>query len=161
MRGVNAKEETLHNVPYIPSLALAALALSTCLGMAAQETSQDENAAAASGKTCYVSKFKFENEGAYQLDLFQVGTHEYPGRLSQGKSRTWDLAKANIESETEVFLTYRIHQGDNLNRKSCQKNGTKLRYHPSGNTWGYWSKGTSRHNNRCRFRNNKCITSVD
>ncbi|MFN3212303.1 MAG: hypothetical protein ACE37M_04300 [Henriciella sp.] len=150
----------MHKPPYVRNLALAALALGTCLSMSAQEADQDDSTEAA-GKTCYVSKFKFENEGAYQLDLFQVGTHEYPGRLSQGKSRTWDIAKANVENGTNVFLTYRIHQGDNLKRRSCQKSGTKLLYHPDGNTWGYWSKGSSRYNNRCRFRNNTCITSVD
>jgi hypothetical protein len=160
MRGVVAKEETLHKLPYVRNLALAAMALGACLGMSAQEADQDSNTEAAS-KTCYVSKFKFENEGAYQLDEFQVGTHAFPGRLSQGKSRTWDLAKANVDAGTEVILTYRIHQGDNLKRKSCQKNSTKLLYHPNGNTWKHWSKGSTRFNNRCRFRNNKCITSVD
>ena len=161
MRGVNAKEETLHKVPYIRNIALGALALGTCLSMAAQETDQDDSAEAASSRTCYVSKFKFENEGVYQLMEFKVGKHEFPGRLTQGKSRTWDLAKANVENETEVFLTYTLHQGDNLKRKSCEKNATTLRYHPDGSTWKYWSKGTTRHLNRCRFRSNKCITSVD
>ena len=161
MRGVVAKEGTLHKLPYIRNVALAALALGTCLGMSAQESDQDDSTEMAASKTCYVSKFKFENEGVYQLFEFQVGTHEFPGRLTQGKSRTWDLAKANVDAGTEVFLTYTLHQGDRLKGKSCQKDGTQLLYHPNGSTWKHWSKGTTRFNNRCRFRNNKCVTSVN
>jgi len=43
---------------------------------------QDEESAIAGSKTCYVSKFRFENEGAYALDWFLVGKHELHGQLS-------------------------------------------------------------------------------
>ena len=113
------------------------------------------------GKTCYVSKFKFENEGGYELSMFRVDSHTYSGHLSQGQARTWDIDKSGVAEGDEVFLTYRIDKGDGYCRLSCEKDDTVLRYHPDGNTWGYWSKGTTTINNRCRFRSNKCIDSVD
>ncbi|MEL7041766.1 MAG: hypothetical protein AAGL90_09585 [Pseudomonadota bacterium] len=113
------------------------------------------------GKTCYVSKFKFENEGAYELSIFKVRTYTFNGILSQGQSRTWDISKAGLENGTDVFLTYRIDQGSDYSRKSCKKDDTALKYHPNGNTWIYWSKGSTRINNRCRFRSNKCINEVN
>ena len=112
------------------------------------------------GSVCYVSKFKFDNQGAYALDRFKVGTYEYDGSLSQGQTRTWKLSKANVSPGDVVFLRYQIDQGNNLSWKTCKKDGTTLKYHPSGNTWTYWSRGTARFNNRCRFRNNTCIKSV-
>ncbi|MEO1303339.1 MAG: hypothetical protein AAFV37_00095 [Pseudomonadota bacterium] len=116
---------------------------------------------AGGGKTCYVSKFKFENEGAYELSIFKVGSYTFDGFLSQGQSRTWDISKAGLENGTDAFLTYRIDQGSGYSRKSCKKDDTQLKYHPDGNTWGYWSKGSTRINNRCRFRSNTCIAKVD
>ena len=113
------------------------------------------------GKTCYVSKFKFENEGAYELSMFKVGSYEYGGFLSQGQARTWDISKANVAEGGEVYLTYRIDQGTQYRRLSCEKGDTVLLYHPDGSTWGYWSKGTTKINNRCRFRSNTCVDSVD
>jgi hypothetical protein len=112
------------------------------------------------GSVCYVNKFKFDNQGGYELDRFTVGKYEYNGALSQGQTRTWKLSKANVSPADVVFLRYQIDQGNAMSWKSCKKDGTTLKYHPSGNTWNYWSRGSTRFNNRCRFRNNTCIKSV-
>lgn len=112
------------------------------------------------GSVCYVNKFKFDNQGGYALDRFTVGKYEYEGSLSQGQTRTWKLSKANVAPGDVVFLKYRIDQGNAMSWKTCKKDGTTLKYHPSGNTWSYWSRGTTKFNNRCRFRNNTCIKSV-
>ena len=155
---LNSKETELSSYRKSRSISLLAIGIGACL---TGSLALAENQPSAATKYCYVSKFKFENEGAYQLNQFKVADHAYPGRLSQGTSRTWHLDNANVSAGDEVFLPYQIHQGDNISRKSCEKDGTKLLYHPNGNTWGYWSKGTTRNNNRCRFRINKCITSVE
>lgn len=112
------------------------------------------------GSVCYVNKFKFDNQGAYELDRFSVGDYAFDGALSQGQSRTWKLSKASLSPGEVVFLKYRIDHGNKLGWKSCKKDGTTLKYHPSGNTWKYWSRGTSKFANRCRFRSNTCIKSV-
>ena len=112
------------------------------------------------GSVCYVNKFRFDNQGGYKLDRFSVGDFEYNGGLSQGQTRTWKLSKANVSPGDVVFLKYQIDQGTDMAWRSCKKDGTTLKYHPSGNTWKYWSRGTSKFNNRCRFRNNTCIKSV-
>lgn len=147
---------------------LAALALGTSLVAHAQLSSQADDmsekagdAAVTAGKTCYVSKVKFENEGAYDVFHFNVNGYDYPGNLLNGQSRTWDLAKSNLKSGDAFFLRYELDQGDTFKSKNCKKDGTTLKYHPDGNTWAHWSKGTTKFNNRCRYGNNKCISSVD
>lgn len=137
------------------------VALASLIAMIIAGPATAEESAQQASKTCYVSKFRFENEGAYSLDWFLVGKHELNGTLRQGQSRSWDLEQANIKTGSQVFLTYRLDQGNNMIRKSCQKNSTKLAYHPDGNTWKYWSKGSTRINNRCRFRNNTCLSLSD
>lgn len=153
-----SKEAVLPSSLKFRAIPFFAIAIGSCLsaGVAAAQ-----NMPIAASKTCYVSKFKFDNQGAYKLDLFTASNHEFRGLLTQGQSRTWSLDKANVKAGDEVFLTYRLDQGSNNTQRTCEKDGTTLRYHPDGNTWNYWSKGTATNNNRCRFRNNKCITSVD
>ena len=133
-------------------LAATLVASPTALPSAAQD------AATLGGKTCYVSKFRFDNRGAYQVDSFKVSGYEYRGYASPGESRTLDLKHASVSAGSNVFLKYRLYQGDSYTTKSCQKSGTKLRYHPQGNTWTYRARGTTQNNNRCRFGNNTCLT---
>lgn len=147
-----------HRLSRLVPIAVVSL---TAMLMSDSALAQEDESSIVASKTCYVSKFKFENEGAYSLDWFLVGKHELNGRLSQGQSRSWDLEQANIAEGATVFITYRLDQGNNMIRKSCQKNSTKLAYHPNGNTWGYWAKGSTRINNRCRFRSNKCLSLED
>ncbi len=155
--------------PKLRTLSLAALAIGTCLCAQAQESVETEetqiaadDTAVSGGKTCYVSKVKFENEGAYQVFHFEAGGNDFHGRLLSGQSRTWDLGKNNLKSGDTFFLKYELDQGDQFKSKNCKKDGTTLKYHPDGNTWAHWSKGTTKINNRCRYRSsNKCITSVD
>ena len=104
----------MHQLAHIRTLAIAALALGSGFNLAAQEVDPNEGAESVAGKTCYVSKFKFENEGAYQLDLFRVGNYDFSGILSQGKSRTWDIAKAGVANGAVVFLTYRMDKGNSF-----------------------------------------------
>ena len=155
--------------PKLRTLSLAALAIGTCLCAQAQESVETEetpiaadDTAVTGGKTCYVSKVKFENEGAYEVFHFNVGDHDFPGHLLSGQSRIWDLSKTNLKSGDTFVLKYKLDQGDQFKRKNCKKNGTTLKYHPDGNTWRHWSKGSTKFNNRCRYRStNKCITLVD
>lgn len=139
----------------------AFLTVLSCLPFAGTSVSAQEIAAKAE-RTCYVNKFKFDNEGAYELRDFKVGNHDYWSVLSPGQSKSWQLKNANIDPGTEVWLTYRLDQGDAFKKMSCQKDSTTLVYHPNGNTWKLWSRGSTKFNKRCRFRsNNTCITSVD
>lgn len=154
--------------PTFRILSVAVLALGTSLLAHAQEAGEAEDtpveaddSTVTGSKTCYVSKVRFENEGAYQVDMFKVNGYQFRGFLSQTQSRTWSLDQADMELGEEFFLRYRLDQGDSFKSKNCKKNGTTLRYHPDGNTWSHWSKGSTKINNRCRYRNNKCITSVD
>jgi len=149
-------------------LSLAVLALGTSLFAQAQDIGEAEetpveadDAAVTGGKTCYVSKLRFENQGAYQVLNFMVRAKDLPGYLSQGQSRTWNLDKFDLTPGVEVYLKYDLDQGDKFKSKNCKKDGTTLKYHPDGNTWSHWSKGTTKLKNRCRYRSNKCITSVD
>lgn len=144
--------------------SIAILALGTLFAAHAQDTNPDDDVGAsttAGGKTCYVSKVRFENEGAYEVLHFKVNGYEYPGYLLSGQSRTWDLKKSNLQSDEIFFLRYQLDQGDKIKSKNCKKSGTTLKYHPNGNTWSHWSKGSTKNNNRCRYRNNTCIRSVD
>jgi len=121
--------------------------------------------ASAEAKTCLVKKFRFENEGGYDVTpMWIVGTDasnvydQRSGTIRSGESRTFDLSKTkNLTDGVEVWLEYGIGDiGDN--DVSCRKDGTTLVYDSQkGNTWEYWAKGTTQNNNRCRFRNNKCI----
>lgn len=138
-------------------LSCMALTLSSFL---ASQSAVSQEMQIEGGSVCYVNKFKFDNQGAYELDRFSVGDFAFEGTLSQGQSRTWKLAKASLSSGDVVFLKYRIDHGNKLGWKSCKKDGTTLKYHPSGNTWKYWSRGTTKFSNRCRFRSNTCIKSV-
>lgn len=155
--------------PTLRFLSLAALAIGTGLFSQAQEAGESieipvesDDTAVTGSKTCYVSKVRFENEGAYQVFHFQINSSDIPGRLLSGQSRTWNLAKSSLKSGDTFFLRYEVDQGDQFKSKNCEKNGTTLKYHPDGNTWSHWSKGTAKFNNRCRYRkSNKCITSVD
>lgn|GEM_PF-5275653 len=145
-----------HILPRLPKFILISAAIGALASpVFAQETPQG------TGKVCYVSKMKFENEGGYELIDFKVQSYDLNGVLTHGKSRTWDLSKTGVKTGSNVFLTYKMDRGDSFDRKSCQKDGTKLSYHPNGNTWGYWSKGTTKHNNRCRFRSNRCLSLSD
>ena len=151
------------------TLAFAALAIGTSLCAQAQEFAEPEDMpiaaddiAVASGKTCYVSKVKFENEGAYDIHHFEVAGHRYNSHLLAGQSRTWKLSKTNLKPGDTFFLKYQLDQGDHFKDMNCKKDGTTLKYHPNGNTWVHWSKGTTKYNKRCRYRSsNKCITSVE
>ena len=159
-------------MPQYPTLrifSLATLAIGTSLFAQAQESGdieevsvETEDAAVTGGKTCYVSKVRFENEGAYDVFHFEVSGHDFPGHLQAGRSRTWNLSKTDLKSGDAFYLEYTLDHGNKFRSKNCKKNGTTLRYHPDGNTWSHWSKGTTKINNRCRYRNsNKCITSID
>ena len=155
--------------PTLRILSLAALAIGTSLFTYAQEASEaqelsieTDDIAVTGGKTCYVSKVKFENEGAYDLFYFEVSGHEFPGHLFAGRSRTWNLSKTDLKPGDTFFLEYTLDEGSRPKTKNCKKDGTTLKYHPDGNTWSHWSKGTITYNNRCRYRSsNKCIRSVD
>lgn len=156
--------------PTVRILSLAAIAIGASLFSQAQESivvddipAAADDAAVTGKKTCYVSKVKFENEGAYALYWFEVNDVILSkNMLSQGQSHTWKLDKAGLKEGQTFFLRYEIDQGFDFKRTSCKKDGTTLKYHPDGNTWKHWSKGTIKINNRCRYRNgNKCITSVD
>lgn len=156
--------------PTLRTLSLAALAIGTSLFAHAQESAETEeitievdDTTITGRKTCYVSKVRFTNEGGYALDHFRVNDFQLPTKiLSQGQSRTWKLEKTDLEEGDKFYLRYRLYQGDTSKGKNCKKDGTTLVYHPDGNTWSHWSKGTTKFNNRCRYRSsNKCITSVD
>jgi len=151
-------------------LSLATLAISTILFAQAQESGGTEDVpivaddtTVTGGKTCYVSKVRFTNEGAYELFAFTVnGSEFHTEMLLAGQSRTWQLKKTDLEEGETFYLRYRMDQGNTSKGKNCKKDGTTLKYHPDGNTWSHWSKGTTKYNNRCRYRSsNKCITSVD
>ena len=148
--------------PSFRALSIAALAIGASFCAQAQDSVETEempvtadDTAVPGGKTCYVSKIKFENEGAYQVFHFQVGGENIPGRLLSGQSRTWKLGKTNPESGDTFFLRYEGDQGDQFKSKNCDKNGTVLKYHPDGNAWAHWSKGTTKYNKRCRFSSSK------
>ena len=155
--------------PTLSILSLAAFAIGTSLCAQAQESGEPEelpiaadDIAVTGGKTCYVSKVRFDNEGAYDVFHFEVSGHELLGHLQAGRSRTWKLSKTDLKSGDTFFLEYTLDHGNKFKKKNCKKDGTTLKYHPDGNTWSHWSKGTTKFNNRCRNRNsNKCITSVD
>jgi len=160
----------LPHFPTIRILSLAVLAIGASLVAQAQESIivddlpvETENTAVKGGKTCYVSKVKFENEGAYALYWFEVNDVILSkNMLSQGQSHTWKLDKAGLKKGQSFSLIYEIDQGYDFKKTRCKKDGTTLKYHPDGNTWVHWSKGTIKLNNRCRYRSsNKCITSVD
>ncbi|MEL6691640.1 MAG: hypothetical protein AAFQ12_01210 [Pseudomonadota bacterium] len=151
-------------------ITLAALAIGTSLFAQAQDSIihedlpvEADDTAITGGKTCYVSKVRFENKGAYALYWFAVDDYVLSkNMLSQGQSHTWQLDKTGLEEGETFWLRYEIDQGFGFKKKNCKKDGTTLKYHPDGNTWNHWSKGTTKTNNRCRYRNsNKCITSVD
>jgi hypothetical protein len=169
VRGVDIQEAALPQYPTLRTLSLAALAIGAGLCAQAQalvETDETpiaaDDAAVTGSKTCYVSKVKFDNEGAYEVFHFKVGDHDFLGDLLSGQSRTWSLSKTNLKPGDTFFLRYELDQGDQFKSKNCKKNGTTLKYHPDGNTWSHWSKGSTKFNNRCRYRSsNKCITSVD
>ena len=171
MRGVDVQEAALPQYSTLGILSLAALAVGTSLFAQAQDpVAHDDipvatdDIAVTGGKTCYVSKVRFDNEGAYALYWFAVGDDYVLSKnmLSQGQSHTWKLDKTGLKKGETFFLRYEIDQGFGFKKKNCEKNGTTLKYHPDGNTWSHWSKGTIKINNRCRYRNNnKCITSVD
>lgn len=155
--------------PTFHILSLAVLAIGTSVCAQAQESAEMEempiaadDTAVTGGKTCYVSKVRFDNEGAYEVFHFKVGGHMFEGDLLAGQSRTWKLSKTNLKPGDTFFLRYELDQGDKFKNMNCEKNGTTLKYHPDGNTWAHWSKGTTKYNKRCRYRSsNKCITSVD
>ena len=113
-------------------------------------------------KTCYVSKVRFENEGANDVRDFDVSGHMYDCHLLIGQSSTWKLSKTNLKPGDTFFLKYQLDQGGHFKDMNCRKDGTTLRYHPNRNTWAHWSKGTTKYDNRFRYRSsNKCITSAD
>ncbi|MEL6377273.1 MAG: hypothetical protein AAFQ04_08775 [Pseudomonadota bacterium] len=144
--------------------SIAIVALGTLFAAHAQDTTPDEDVGAltsASGKTCYVSKVRFDNKGAYTLSHFEVEDYEFAGYLVAGESRTWDLGKSNLKSGDTFYLSCDLDQGLKSKSMNCKKSGTTLKYHPNGNTWSHWSKGSTTNNNRCRYRNNNCIRSVD
>ena len=155
--------------PTFRLLFLAALAIGTGLSALAQELGEAQDlsitvgeAAVMGGKTCYVSKVRFDNEGAYDVFHFKVAGHMYPGHLLAGQSRTWNLSKTSLKPGDTFFLKYTLDQGNNFKEMNCEKDGTTLKYHPDGNTWVHWSKGTTKYKKRCRYRSsNKCITSVE
>lgn len=125
-------------------------------------------------KTCLVNKFHYENRsGGYKVSDLTVHrknySHNRGGIIYGNESRTleikhsaWDPEKpdkAGIKENQEIWLTFKImglKVGDK--RRSCRKDDTKLVYHPQGNTWTFWSKGTTEQNNRCHFGNNDCMT---
>ncbi|MBI1182520.1 MAG: hypothetical protein GC201_18410 [Alphaproteobacteria bacterium] len=129
------------------------------LGMAAV------SADAAVKRQCAVNKLRMENEGAFHIAQFVVKTARggydiRSGSLDASGSRTIDLSKwsdvaVTLKRGDEVWLTFAIGSGD---QESCRKDETRLIYDPkNGNTWTYWTKGSTFNNNRCRFRNNECI----
>ena len=132
-------------------LSLAALAIGTSLFAHAQESAETEeipievdDTTISGGKTCYVSKVRFTNDGSYDLFLFSVNGSDLPAEnLLPGQSRTWQLKKTDLEDGDAFYLRYRIDLGNKLKSKNCKKDGTTLIYHPDGNTWSHWSKGTT------------------
>lgn len=120
--------------------------------------------APAGTKTCLVNQLRYTNEGGYKVDALTVHAPGYAenrgGVLYEQQSRTLELDNAEgLSPGSAVWLSFKILDfvtGDK--KQNCRKNDTKLVYDPDrGNTWDYYSDGTTQNRNRCRFGKNTCV----
>ncbi|MBI1182517.1 MAG: hypothetical protein GC201_18395 [Alphaproteobacteria bacterium] len=112
-------------------------------------------------KICLVKKLKYINKGGYLAHLSIETDHgtelRFGEKIPSDQSRTVDLNhKDGVYDGNEVWLV--VWMDGSNETQGCRKDDTLLKVDlTNGNTWEYWSKGSTKDGNRCHFGNNTCI----